>query len=128
MKKSEEVMPILLAEWLIESERVPQLRRGAGRRAFAKHLFDGIAGDHVDHQENQGKHQPQCGQRKQKTLEEVTKHRKGNYDRETAELAGFPEGVSESLLFVAAGGLMRSIFTRATRLPSISAMVKRRFS
>jgi hypothetical protein len=45
----------------------------------------------------------------------VTKHQKRNYDRETAELAGFPEEVSESLLFLSAGGLMRSIFTRATR-------------
>src|SRR6266853_6555343 len=105
-----------------------QLRSGTGRRAFTEHLFDGIAGNYVNHQKNKCEHQPQCGQCKQKTLEEVAKHRKRNYDRETAELAGFPEGVSESLLFVAAGGLMRSIFTRATRLPSISAMVKRRFS
>src|SRR5882724_1949227 len=103
-----------------------QLRSGAGCCAFAKHLLDGIAGDNMNHQENECEHQPDGGQREQKSFAEVAKHRKRKYDRETVELAGFPEEVSESLLFFAAGGLMRSTFTRATRLPSISAMVKRK--
>jgi len=53
-----------------------ELREFAGSGAFAEHLFDGIAGHDVDHQKNEREHQPQCGQSKQKSLEEVAKHRK----------------------------------------------------
>src|SRR5258707_839851 len=53
-----------------------QLRGCCGRRAFAEHLFHGIARNNVNHQKNKREHQPQCGQGKQKTLKELTKHRK----------------------------------------------------
>jgi hypothetical protein len=75
----------------------------------------------VNHQEDHTQGQPHG-----EPSEQMATHRKRNYDRETEDLAGFPEEVSESLLFFEAGGRMRSIFTRATRLPSISAMVKRK--
>jgi hypothetical protein len=103
-----------------------QLHSRTGRRAFAKHLLDRIAGHDVNHQENEREHQPEGGQREQEPFEKVTQHRKKNYERETVDLAAFPGEVSETLFLLPSAGVMRSIFTRATRFPSISAMVKRK--
>ena len=91
-------MGVLKVQRLIETERVAQLSRGAGCGAFTEHLLDWIAGDNVNHQKDEGEHQPEGRQSQQKALENVTKHRKENYDRETTELVVFPGRVSESLV------------------------------
>jgi len=66
-------MAVLLQEWFIEIEGVTKLREFARSGAFAEHLLDGIAGDDVNHQENQGEHQPKRGERQEKSLREVAR-------------------------------------------------------
>ena len=119
-------MAVLQAERLIEAQRMPQLRRRAGRCAFTKHLLHRIAWHNVNHQKDEREHQPQGGQGEQKSLEEMAEHRKRNYDRETVDFAAFRGEVSDWLFFLPSAEVTRSIFTRATRLPSISAIVKRK--
>src|ERR1700730_3381678 len=67
-------MAVLHENRLIEAEGVTQLRDLAGRCAFAKHLFHRVAGNDVNQKKNKGEHQPECGQREKKAMQEVANH------------------------------------------------------
>ena len=47
-------MAVLREERLIEIQGVAELGDFSGCGAFAEHLLDGVAGNNVNHQENQG--------------------------------------------------------------------------
>jgi hypothetical protein len=59
---------------LIEIQGVAKLRDFSRSRAFAEHLFDGIAGDDVNHEKDQSEDEPQRGKGEEKSLEEVADH------------------------------------------------------
>src|SRR6266851_1845995 len=48
-----------------------KLRDFSRSRAFAEHLFDGIAGDDVNHEKDQSEDEPERGKGEEKSLEEV---------------------------------------------------------
>ena len=77
------VVPILRGQRTVEPQRMPELRQFPGRGAFPKHLLYGIAGDDVNHQEDQREHQPEGGQGQQKTLQRISQHRQLKNPAET---------------------------------------------
>ena len=53
------IMPILLGQRLVETERVAQLKQVGSGGAFAEHLLHRIARDDVREKKNHGENQPQ---------------------------------------------------------------------
>ena len=53
-----EIMRVLHDQWLIQPQRMAQLRHLTRSGAFAMHLLDGIAGNNVDQQKNHRRRQP----------------------------------------------------------------------
>ena len=51
-----------------------QLYNLAGCSAFAEHLFDGVAGNDVNHQEDKREDKPKRGQSEQQSLQKMTRH------------------------------------------------------
>ena len=68
VRKCQKIVGILRVQRLIQSQRVAKLRNLSGSGAFSQHLFHRIAGYNVNHQEDQGQHQPERRQRHQKAL------------------------------------------------------------
>src|SRR5260370_2573366 len=71
-EKVRQIVAVLNEEGLIEIQCVPQLRNFPGRGAFAEHLLDRIAGNDVNHQENQGENEPERRESQKKALQEVS--------------------------------------------------------
>jgi hypothetical protein len=55
------VADVLRAEWEVESVGVADFGDLDGRRAFAENLLNGVSGDDVDEEENDGDDQPDDG-------------------------------------------------------------------
>ena len=125
---------VLNEERLIEIQSMAQLRNFSRRGAFAEHLLDRIARNNVNHRENQGEDEPERGESQKKTLQEVARHQRGSAEGCDCEdfvaltdwgSSGGGVAVTPAEERSLAAGRARSIFTRATRLPSISTIVKR---
>jgi len=112
------VVEVLLAEGLVESVGVAEGDDVGGAGTFAEHLLDGVAGDDVDQEKDDGNDQPYDRDGVDETEEE------------RAESAGKPDQPAfsrrDEVPELGLGGAVLSIRTRLMRLPAISSTVKRR--
>ena len=69
-----EIVAVLREKGLIEIQGVAELGDFSGRGAFAEHLLDGIAGDDVNHEEDQSEDEPKRGECEEESLKEVAGH------------------------------------------------------
>src|ERR1700739_3516232 len=76
-------MSVLLQQWPIQIQRVPELREFTGRSALTKHLLHGVAGNDMNHQEHQREHQTQRRKCKQKSLAEVPRDLQERFQERT---------------------------------------------
>jgi hypothetical protein len=65
------IMRVLLADWRIEAVGVPESRDIRGCCAFAEHLHDGVAGNKVDQEKNDGDDDPEDRKSKEDTAERL---------------------------------------------------------
>jgi hypothetical protein len=65
---------VLRVERQIQTERMTQLRDLPRRRAFPEHLLHGITRHNVNHQKDERKDEPECGECQQESFEEVASH------------------------------------------------------
>ena len=70
MENTIPIAEVLLTEGSVEAEGVAGGGDVGRRGAFAEHLLDGIAGDHVDQEEDQTDHQPDDREGIEDALEE----------------------------------------------------------
>ena len=69
-----QIAAVLHIERLVETETMAQLRDLSGRSALAEHLFNWVAWNDMNQQENQAEHQPERRKREQKPLKDVAGH------------------------------------------------------
>ena len=69
-----QVVSILRVQREVQSERATKLGQSARRCAFPEHLLDGIAGDDVNHKEDEREDEPEGWKSEEKAFEEVAGH------------------------------------------------------
>ena len=75
-RKTFQIVAVLRQQRLVEAKRMSQLHDLTGCRTLAEHLFDGIAGNDVDHQENERENEPERRQREQKASQQMARHQR----------------------------------------------------